>query len=406
MAKQALVIPEPVMQFCDSAGVPLAGGLVYTYAAGTSTPLSSYTDSALLVPNSNPVVLDTSGRAKIYLDALNYKIDVQSSLGVSQSGYPADNIAGSMWSGAVKYNWPATDGASGQLLQTDGATNLSWGGSRYVVNGRLTLTSGTPITVSDVTAATTIFFTPYLGDLLSAYTGTSWNTRVFTELSIGIPAVANQMYDVFVFDNAGVWTLEVLAWTNDTTRATALVVQNGMLVKSGATTRLFLGCCRTTTVAGQTEDSATKRYVWNYFNRDRRPLLRRETTASWSYTTATWRQANGAAANQVDVIVGYQEATLDLLVVVSPANATAGTVVGVGIGEDSTTTPHASLIGAIAVASSNGNPGQITAWLKIKPAVGRHFYAWLEYSTAVGTSSWFGTNILSNISGLFGAIEG
>jgi len=126
MPKIALVTPEPVIQFCDSAGVPLAGGFVYTYAAGSTTPQPSYSDSALLVPNSNPVVLDSSGRAKIYLDALNYKIDVQNALGVSQSGYPADNIAGCMWSGPVKYSWPAADGTAGQFLTTSGAGVLSW----------------------------------------------------------------------------------------------------------------------------------------------------------------------------------------------------------------------------------------------------------------------------------------
>lgn len=57
----------PNQQFLDNNGVPLAGGLVYTYQAGTSTPASTYTDSGISVPNANPIVLDSAGRCVIYL---------------------------------------------------------------------------------------------------------------------------------------------------------------------------------------------------------------------------------------------------------------------------------------------------------------------------------------------------
>lgn len=49
-------------QFFDDNGVPLAGGLIYTYQAGSSTPLATYTDNAGNVANANPIVLDASGR--------------------------------------------------------------------------------------------------------------------------------------------------------------------------------------------------------------------------------------------------------------------------------------------------------------------------------------------------------
>lgn len=49
-------------QFFDNNGVPLTGGLLYTYAAGSSTPLSSFTDSAGTIANTNPIVLNTAGR--------------------------------------------------------------------------------------------------------------------------------------------------------------------------------------------------------------------------------------------------------------------------------------------------------------------------------------------------------
>lgn len=49
-------------QFFDDNGVPLAGGLIYTYQAGSSTPLATYTDNGGSIPNANPIVLDSAGR--------------------------------------------------------------------------------------------------------------------------------------------------------------------------------------------------------------------------------------------------------------------------------------------------------------------------------------------------------
>lgn len=69
-----LVGPEPKTQFIDNVGLPLAGGIVCTYAAGTNTPQATYTDSTGLTPNSNPIVLDAGGRANIWWSALAYKV--------------------------------------------------------------------------------------------------------------------------------------------------------------------------------------------------------------------------------------------------------------------------------------------------------------------------------------------
>jgi hypothetical protein len=71
-------------QFFDNNGNPLNGGLIYTYAAGTTTPIATYTSSSGLTANANPIVLDSAGRtpAQIWLTAGNsYKFVLQTSLG-------------------------------------------------------------------------------------------------------------------------------------------------------------------------------------------------------------------------------------------------------------------------------------------------------------------------------------
>jgi hypothetical protein len=61
------------MQFFDINGDPLVGGKVYTYEAGTTTPLTTYTDNIGSSANPNPVILNARGEASIWLGAGIYK---------------------------------------------------------------------------------------------------------------------------------------------------------------------------------------------------------------------------------------------------------------------------------------------------------------------------------------------
>ena len=66
--------PSPKQQFFTAGGVPLVGGKLYTYAAGTSTPLATYQDSSGTVSNTNPIILDSRGEANVWLlPSLAYK---------------------------------------------------------------------------------------------------------------------------------------------------------------------------------------------------------------------------------------------------------------------------------------------------------------------------------------------
>lgn len=76
------LLPLVKPQFLDENGNPVAGGKVYFYQAGTSTPLATYADKDGVTPNSNPVVLDSGGFADVWISAANYKVVLKTSADV------------------------------------------------------------------------------------------------------------------------------------------------------------------------------------------------------------------------------------------------------------------------------------------------------------------------------------
>lgn len=66
--------PPPKLQFFADNGTPLAGGKLYSYAAGTTAPLATYSSSSLTTPNTNPIILDSRGEAGVWLGAQSYKL--------------------------------------------------------------------------------------------------------------------------------------------------------------------------------------------------------------------------------------------------------------------------------------------------------------------------------------------
>ncbi len=271
-----------------------------------------------------------------------------------------------------------------------GTISESFTGDPEICEFRLTLTTGTPVTTADVTAAGTLYCTPYKGNRISLFDGTgNWNTRPSAEFSLALTLTSGKPYDIFCYDNAGVPTLEVLVWTNDTTRATALALQNGVLVKTGATTRRYLGTLYSSG-ANTTEDSLAKRYLWNYYNRVRRSMLVREATDTWTYTTATIRQANGSAANQLDFVIGYTEDAVSAEIKVGVNNG-ANAQAQVGFGLDSTSTFVNGFLGGMSTIPS-ANAVQLSSAYEASNAPGRHTLCWNEYSAASGTTTWYGDN--------------
>jgi len=86
------LIPDPVFCARDQNGNSLAGGKLYTYASGTSTLLSTYTDYTAGTPNSNPVILDSTGCASVWLGNNAYKFNLLDSNNVQQTNYPVNGV--------------------------------------------------------------------------------------------------------------------------------------------------------------------------------------------------------------------------------------------------------------------------------------------------------------------------
>jgi len=174
-------------------------------------------------------------------------------------------------------------------------------------SGRLTVSTGVPVPTTDVSTST-IYYTPYNGNSISLYDGANWSTYTFTERSLALGTLTSGLnYDVFMYNNSGTLTLELAAWSSDTARSTALVLTNGVYLKTGALTRRYLGTLRTTSTT-TTADSVNNRLVWNANNQvERVVLMNTYPTYAYTghtYTTAAWRSWNNDSGLKIGYVVG------------------------------------------------------------------------------------------------------
>ena len=278
--------------------------------------------------------------------------------------------------------------------------------TRFHMGGRLTPESGVSVPTGDNVAVATLYYTPHLDTVVTLYDGTRWKAYTFAEISLSLASILDtKNYDVFLYDNAGTLTLELsAAWTDNETRADALVTQDGVYVKSGATTRRWVGTIR---ASGDlvTQDDTARRFVWNLYNQVARFMKVVEGTDSWNYSTASYRSANGSDTNRVQAVCGLASTIhLDLRTLFSSTLQNGSTV---AIGEDSTTTQVAGQLITRSVSQASGF-ATVLALLDKSMALGFHYYQWLEYGAGSGTQTWYGDNadatIMSN--GMSGWIMG
>jgi hypothetical protein len=246
---------------------------------------------------------------------------------------------------------------------------------------RLTLETGVAVSTTDQPAKTSVFLTPYRGNRLALYDGTSWKMYAPTaDVSLALGTLTSgKNYDVFAFDSSGTVTLELsAAWTTDTTRADALAFQDGILCKSGALTRRYLGTFRTTSTT-TTEDSATRRFLFNHENQRLRGMASGFVSDSHSYGTAAWREWN-SGTNSTRLQFVYGAAGLVAYAISAQCTAGAGAA-GIGQGIDLTNNPSGLALSYPLSTTMRGGPP--TSYIDL--AAGFHFIAPVEFGSAGDT---------------------
>jgi hypothetical protein len=325
--------------------------------------------------------------------------------GYFQGALLASATPGNLWLSTVDNNTSDPDtGGAGWVPVFTGNGGIS------PPAGRLTLSSGVPILSSAVTGASSIIYTPYVGTQMPVWNGSVWVPGSCPEISTALSstahspaaAVANTVYDVFVSVSGGSFVLSFVAWTNATTRAIALSRVSGILTNAsnitngpnagyGVYVSSFMTDPAAATVSFNPQPAAASSGpsggawvgLWNYYNRVPVGIIVQDSNGSWTYTSATWRQADASANNKVTFVCGAAEDGIEAAYQVAAGNS-GSSYIGVGIGLDSTTVP--AVIGII----SSGTPFVGTQTVRyVGPFVlGQHYLAALEAGTA---ATFYGT---------------
>jgi len=148
MTATPLIIP--VARFFDASGVPLAFGWVYTYETGTLTPKATYTDYTGGTPNTNPIHLDASGQANIWLDGI-YTINVEDSDHVQQAHYPQDGVSSFSSGDGVPYV-VATGTGNAYILTPSPSITSYTAGDAFLVKINETNTGPATVNISNLGA--------------------------------------------------------------------------------------------------------------------------------------------------------------------------------------------------------------------------------------------------------------
>lgn len=292
--------------------------------------------------------------------------------------------------------------ASTNPITTSGTLDVN---ATITPQGRLTLTSVTPVLTASVSGATTIFYTPYVGNLVPLYDGTRMIPTACAELSQATtdttksPAAvaANSNYDLFVWSDGG--TLRCTrgpAWSSGTARGTGagsteLVRVNGLWLNAvsisngpAAQRGTYVGTVRSNGssqidfIYGAVASgwAAGSFGVWNAYNRVSVSSMSGDTTTSWTYGSTTWRAPNGNTNTaRVSFINGLNEDDVKATYV-AIGNQSGGNAYA-GVGYDSTSAPT----GGASVNGAGFNLA-ITGSLRKIAGLGWHFVSAIEAASA------------------------
>jgi hypothetical protein len=294
--------------------------------------------------------------------------------------------------------------------------------------GRLTLSSNTPVMTSDVSGAGTIYYTPYAGNNIPIYTsGTGWAEHTFSQLTLTLNSseqTQGTIYDIFAFLNSGVVTIGVncYAWGSPLsliTRGPAAAVQieqlNGIWVNTngsfcvynGATSyntiaansATYLGTVYIPTVGGETTvqfkptpasgGTANIIGIWNAYNRVPISSISRDSNTSWIDTHGTWVDADSSANNSISWVDGLQQtavrARYSALAASNTSPSASAFYLGVNLDAGSGTTPN--VFAALTTVSGPNFSEDVEE--SFPPQLGLHYVQAVEQVSGTSPSATF-----------------
>lgn len=204
-------ISSSLPQFFTTAGAVLNGGKIYTYSAGTTTPLSTYTDSTGNTANANPIILNSDGRPpnEIWLTSGSaYKFLLQDSAGNTIK--TIDQIRGVNDVSATQDEWVA----SGLTPTYVSATSFTLAGDQTSVfheGRRLKITDGGGTKYATITgsAFSTVTTVTVAGDALASPTSAvSYGLVTATNPSISSEAIHRKGTAVASAATCDIWNTQ------------------------------------------------------------------------------------------------------------------------------------------------------------------------------------------------------
>jgi hypothetical protein len=252
----------------------------------------------------------------------------------------------------------------------------------------------------------TVYLAPVTGDQIGLYDIALGTWRLFTPAALSYTLAgrtAGLPFDLFAYQVAGVVSLEAVNWTQPTpgVRATGIVKQNGIWVKSGDVSRRYLGTVRprsATTYRVQRFNAVSTGSVGiDYFNENLRKqtaIQLTDTVANQAYSSTVWRQWAASANAQIDTITGLPGDPVSITAMASANTSNTTTTISfplIGIGINNATPVGARTMEGISrVASAPFDMATISASLAVNSTLGVTAYWWLQYGS--GNVEFFGIN--------------
>lgn len=308
-------------------------------------------------------------------------------------------------------------GATGTVQYNAGGGTFAGINASFHPQGRLTLTSGSPVMTTNVTATSAIYYGTFIGNLLpiGGQLYTIPNDQIQCTLDTTNHANAN-LYDLFCMISTGAVTMVTgPAWTNTTTRATAITLYSGVWTNGATITSAYnAGLAHTlvtnagtyvgtvyTTASGQTGMAINPTAVsggtgnvlglFNGYNRVSISAVCRDSASSWTYASTTWRAAHGSVNNRITWVDGL--AQIPVLATYGDTfqtDATAFCLPSIGILLNASTGTPDQVAGLYSLTAGSVVVGAANATMGYQPALGLRFVQAMEATLNTGTGTYFG----------------